>query len=133
MDIFILLSLVFFHIIADFHVQNTFMAKYKQAKEWKIYGKPYLYDWVPVLVVHSFSWAFFTFLPLLYYVYNKDMTFNMWAIVVGVNTVIHFIIDDQKCNRFRINLIQDQLYHLLQIFGTTGLAIAITIMTGGRI
>ena len=125
MAIFILLSLVFSHIIADFHVQNTFMAKYKQAKEWKIYGKPYLYDWVPVLVVHSFSWAFFTFLPLLYYVYIKDMTFGMWAIVVLVNTLIHFVIDDQKCNRFNINLIEDQLSHLLQILITMTVVIII--------
>lgn len=117
----IYLSLVFCHIIADFHIQNDFMAKFKSRKNWEEYGIQYKYDWVPVLLVHSFSWAFFTFLPLLYYVYIKDVTFGLWAIVVLVNTIIHFIIDDQKCNRSNINLIQDQLFHFVQIFLSTAI------------
>ena len=124
-EIFILLSLVFCHIIADFHIQSSFIASFKQKKEWESYGKKYLRDWIPILAVHAFSWSFFTFLPLLYYVYIKDMTFGMWAIVVLVNTIIHFVVDDQKCNRFNINLIEDQLYHLLQILISMTVAIII--------
>lgn len=115
MNTFILLSIIFCHVIADFHIQNSFMAKFKQKEEWRGYGKEYADDWIAVLAVHAFSWSFFTFLPLLYYVYTKDITFSIWAIVVGVNAVIHFIVDDQKCNRFKIDLIQDQGLHIIQI------------------
>lgn len=115
MSIFILFSMIFCHIIADFHIQNSFMAKFKQKEEWKGYGKEYLRDWIPVLAVHAFSWSFFTFLPLLYYVYTKDITFNIWIFEVVIGAIVHGIVDDQKCNRFNINLIVDQLIHILQI------------------
>lgn len=116
MSIFILFLMIFCHIIADFHIQNSFMAKYKQKKEWELlYRKEYINDWIPVLAVHAFSWSFFTFLPLLYYVYTKDITFNTLANVILLNAIVHFIVDDQKCNRFNINLIVDQEMHILQI------------------
>ena len=91
------------------------MAKFKQKEEWRGYGKEYLRDWIPVLTVHAFSWSFFTFLPLVYYVYTKDITFYTLAIVIVLNAIVHFIIDDQKCNRFNINLIEDQCLHILQM------------------
>lgn len=115
MSIFILFSMIFCHIIADFHIQNNFMAKFKQKEEWRGYGKEYLRDWIPVLAVHAFSWSFFTFLPLLYYVYTKDITFNTLSGIILLNAIVHFIVDDQKCNRFTINLIVDQELHMLQI------------------
>ena len=115
MSTFILFSMIFCHIIADFHIQNSFMANYKQKKEWEGYGKKYLRDWIPVLAVHAFSWSFFTFLPLLYYVYTKDITFNTLAGIILLNAIVHFIVDDQKCNRFTINLIVDQGIHIVQM------------------
>lgn len=115
MSTFILFLMIFCHIIADFHIQNSFMANYKQKKEWEGYGKKYLRDWIPVLAVHAFSWSFFTFLPLLYYVYTKDITFNTLSDTILLNAIVHFIVDDQKCNRFTINLIIDQEMHILQI------------------
>lgn len=115
MIVFILFSMIFCHIIADFHIQNSFMANYKQKKEWKGYGEEYLRDWIPVLAVHAFSWSFFTFLPLLYYVYTKDITFYTLSGIILLNAIAHFVIDDQKCNRFNINLIMDQELHILQI------------------
>jgi hypothetical protein len=116
MSIFILFSMIFCHIIADFHIQNNFMAKFKQKREWRIgYGNNYLSDWIPVLAVHAFSWSFFTFLPLLYYVYTKDITFYTLSGIILLNAIVHFIVDDQKCNRFNISLIVDQEIHILQI------------------
>lgn len=116
MIVFILFSMIFCHIIADFHIQNSFMAKFKQKREWRIgYGNKYLSDWIPILAVHAFSWSFFTFLPLLYYVYTKDITFYTLSGIILLNAIVHFIVDDQKCNRFTINLIIDQVMHILQI------------------
>ena len=115
MLIFILFSMIFCHIIADFHIQNSFMAKFKQKEEWRGYGEEYLKDWIPVLAVYAFSWSFFTFLPLLYYVYTKDITFNIWIFEVIIGAIVHGIVDDQKCNRFTITLIEDQFFHIIQI------------------
>ena len=123
---YILLCLVmtFLHIIADYLVQNNFMATYKQKKNWEEYIKEndtYKYDYIVVLLVHGFSWAFITFFPIL-------IIHSVWlfAIAVIVHTLIHAWIDDKKCNKFKINLILDQLYHLNQIFWTATIIIIIS-------
>lgn len=85
MILIVIFSMLFLHIIADFCVQNEFMTKFKQKKEWDRYfhddfttdalvcPKKYKYDYIPVLFVHAFSWAFITYLPLLYYVFYSKI------------------------------------------------------------
>lgn len=113
LGVIVLFSMFFLHIIADFLVQCNFMATYKQKKNWEPYLKegPYEYDYLVVLAVHSFSWAFITFLPLLFYTHNA--TFFVCGLLV--NTVIHMFVDNLKCNLHKINLIDDQVCHLAQI------------------
>ena len=131
MILMIILSMLFLHIIADFCVQNEFMARFKQKKEWSIldlkfnlnrpddarrFSKKYEHDYIPVLFVHAFSWAFITFIPMLHYVYcTKTLKIEVWCIWVIIQTFLHMYIDHQKCNKFRINLIYDQFLHFLQI------------------
>ena len=126
MILIIIFSMLFLHIIADFCVQNEFMAKFKQKKEWDKYfverhegfscPRKYNKDYIPVLFVHAFSWAFITYLPLLHYVfYSKILMPETWCIFVLIQTFVHMYIDNKKCNKFEINLITDQLLHLLQI------------------
>lgn len=128
MILMIIFSMLFLHIIADFCVQNEFMAKFKQKKEWDRYfhddkmsdnlvcPRKYNKDYIPVLFVHAFSWAFITYLPLLYYVfYSKILMPETWCVFVLIQTFVHMYIDDKKCNKFEINLIVDQLLHFLQI------------------
>ena len=109
-------SMIFLHIIADFLVQNNFMSTYKQKKNWDEYTKDgkYKNDYKVVLLVHSFSWAFITFFPVI--LYTKSITF--YAIVINVNTFIHAVIDDLKCNDLGIDLATDQLLHIGQIIAT---------------
>ena len=40
------------------------------------------------------------------------------ALLIFFNTIFHALIDDLKANRFAINLIQDQVAHILQIIMT---------------
>ena len=131
MILLVILSMLFLHIIADYAVQNEFMARFKQKKEWYIedlrlnnnrsnevrrFPKKYEYDYIVVLFVHSFSWAFITFIPMLHYVfYTKTLGIEAWCIWIIIQTLLHMFIDHQKCNRFKINLIIDQLLHFLQI------------------
>lgn len=115
MDIVIFLGMIFAHIFADFIFQNNFMATYKQKKNWESYvydkgGKKYKYDYIVVLFVHSFSWAFITYLPLLYY-----ECYIYYALLVILQTPIHAYIDHMKCNLLKINLVIDQALHLVQI------------------
>ena len=116
MKLFILFLVIFCHIIADFHVQTEFMAKYKQKKEWEPYGSLYKYDWIPMLIIHSFSWSFVTFISLIFF-----MPLTAWCAVILINTIIHFIVDDLKCNKLKINLIADQSLHIAQIMLTIGI------------
>ena len=131
MILIVIFSMLFLHIIADFIVQNEFMAKFKQKKSWHTLDlrdtfnrpedarkmvKKYKFDYIPVLFVHAFSWAFITYLPLLHYVfYSKILMPETWCVFVLIQTFVHMYIDDKKCNKFEINLIMDQLLHFLQI------------------
>lgn len=115
---FTLLLMIFMHIFDDFYLQG-WLATGKQKKWWRNlseYSDLYKYDYIMALLAHSFSWAFMTMLPIFYM-----SRFNLSAIhilVFTVNIVIHAIVDDLKTNRFRINLIQDQSIHLIQIVAT---------------
>ena len=130
MILIVIFSMLFLHIIADFIVQNEFMSKFKQKSKWKdacidefkTYEKAdkmlkkYKFDYIPVLFVHAFSWAFITYLPLLHYAfYSKILMPETWCVFVLIQTFVHMYIDNKKCNKFEINLIMDQLLHLLQI------------------
>ena len=111
--IIMLISMIFLHNIADYLVQTKFIAKFKQRKNWEEYDTKgyYKYDYIVILLVHSFSWSIITFFPILFEFQNV-MDYSI--IVIG-NTLIHAYIDDLKCNKLKINLIQDQLIHILQI------------------
>ena len=115
MDGIILLSMIFAHIFADYVFQNNFIGGFKQKKNWLPYindkeGKKYKYDYIVVLLVHGFSWAFITYLPLLYY-----GCYWYYIFLVILQTPIHAYIDHIKCNKLKINLITDQALHLVQI------------------
>lgn len=114
---FVVLAMIFCHIIADFNLQGI-MGDFKQKIWWKknYPDTKYKYDYVAVLILHSFSWTFCIMLPLaIYYRFNINILFIIVAIV---NTIIHAFIDHWKANMLKINLITDQLLHILQILIT---------------
>ena len=41
--------------------------------------------------------------------------YTQLSISIIIHTIIHAIIDDLKANKFKINLIQDQMFHIIQI------------------
>jgi len=113
-NVFILICMIFFHIIDDFYLQG-WLAKAKQ-KSWWVYNAPdkiYKNDYWVALFMHSFSWTFMiTLVPVLLTAYWR----NYWYPYLFVlNMIIHLIVDDAKANRHLINLIQDQCIHLTQI------------------
>ena len=120
MDIFLLLSMIFCHILDDFCFQG-WLASAKQ-KEWWEKNAPeplYRFDYICALIMHSVSWSFVITVPLK--VYSTAMHFgNGWMLVIMflVNAAIHAIIDDLKANKKKINLVIDQSLHIIQILIT---------------
>ena len=121
--ILLLLAMIFLHIVDDYYLQG-WLASAKQ-KSWWQQNAPdelYKYDYIMALFMHSFSWAFM--IMIIPSVYALITTANVStaslaiALVFLTNMSIHMAIDNAKANLKKINLVQDQLLHLVQITAT---------------
>lgn len=115
--IFILLFMVFMHIVDDYYLQGV-LAKMKQKSWWEenAPNKLYAKDYIVALFMHAFSWAFCIMLPLaIYFKFQIDISF---FIIFICNVILHMWTDNLKANKKTINLIEDQTMHLLQIWAT---------------
>lgn len=113
---YIFLMMLFMHILDDFHFQGC-LANLKQ-KSWWAANAPdpkYKHDWVPALLAHVITWSMLIMLPCVYF-----LDVPVWLVLplFLFNCGVHFFIDNLKCNRLVINLIEDQLFHLSQIILT---------------
>ena len=115
--LFIFLSMIFLHIVDDYYLQG-WLANAKQKAWWeqKAPSKLYRYDYIWALIMHSFSWAFMTMLPVA--VYLRFRVSFWFAAVLALNLIIHAVVDHLKANAKVINLWTDQMIHLGQILGT---------------
>lgn len=114
MKLFILFCMLFFHIVDDYYLQG-WLASAKQKSWWEKNApdKLYKHDYLMALFMHSFSWTFMVMLPLT--VFTIIVGGTWYPILYIVNLVIHFIVDDLKANKKKINLVQDQFIHMIQI------------------
>lgn len=63
--------------------------------------------------MHSFSWSFMIMLPPTI---ALMVTGGIWKpVLLIVNLMIHMFVDNLKANEKKINLIQDQTIHVIQI------------------
>lgn len=115
--IFILLTMIFLHMVADYNLQG-WLAQSKQISYWtkNCPGEKYQNDYLACLLCHSFSWAFMVMLPVLL-LHIDNIGLGVILMFIG-NMGLHFFIDNEKANNFTLNLIQDQLLHLAQIVST---------------
>ena len=119
--IFIVLLMIFCHIIDDYKLQGI-LASMKQKKWWeeqKEYKKLYKYDYIWALITHSFSWSFMIMLPIAFKMNFNINSYFVWMFIL--NILIHAYTDDLKANRHKINLIHDQLVHIAQIIMTASM------------
>jgi len=110
----ILVLMLLGHLVADYTLQG-WLANGKQKSWWKkLCGgeipDKYKHDYIAALVCHSLYWSIFVCSP--FYASSHFLP----AIIL--NTAAHAIVDDLKANQKRINLIQDQLIHIVQILLT---------------
>lgn len=120
----ILILMIFCHIIDDFVLQDKFT--YLKQKSWWIKackddGLPldkYKNDYKMALFEHSLEWSIAIILPIIFLCNASG-----WILLLSViiNTIIHYIVDNAKANQLRLNLIQDQLVHFIQIIVTWAL------------
>ena len=116
--IFILLFMIMMHIVDDYYLQGI-LASMKQKSWWKKqsnYSDKYSNDYLLALMMHAFSWAFCIMLPIA--INLKFQVDTFFAIMLGVNFMIHAIVDNFKANELKINLVQDQTIHIIQILIT---------------
>ena len=121
--ILLLLTMIFLHIVDDYYLQG-WLASAKQKSYWEQNAPDELYkhDYIMALFMHSFSWAFMIMVvPSVYTLINTTNTNNaslMIALFFLINLCIHMVVDNLKANLKKINLVQDQLCHLVQILIT---------------
>ena len=114
--LFILASMFFMHVVADFNLQNI-MASMKQKTWWKKQegyeennnGNDYKFP----LFWHSFQWSFCIMLPL--FIANNLKVDFVSLIFFCLNIWAHYKVDDAKANKHFLNLVDDQIIHILQI------------------
>ncbi|EHG33267.1 DUF3307 domain-containing protein [Enterocloster clostridioformis] len=113
----ILISMIFCHIVDDYYLQG-WLASAKQKSWWEQNApeKLFKYDYIAALFMHSFSW---TFMVMLVPTVRVVLFGGTWyPLLFAGNVMIHMFVDDLKANKKRINLIQDQSIHMLQILWT---------------
>jgi hypothetical protein len=115
----LLIFMIFCHIIDDFVLQAACLCKLKQKSFWKENASDnrYKHDYIVALLFHGFSWAFMIQLPLLIFSkFSVDMI--SFTMILIANMFLHAYIDHEKANKRSINLLGDQLMHMLQIIFT---------------
>ena len=109
-----LFLMYFCHFVDDYCLQAFCLSKLKQKSSWEDYVKDnpsYKYDYLMALFGHAFMWAISIMIPTMI-----SGHFIWW--LIPINFIIHFIVDDVKANRGKINLITDQSIHLIQVLLT---------------
>ncbi len=129
-----IISMLFLHVLADFHLQGC-LSDMKQRKWWEqrvknFENSSYKNDYRISLTAHAFEWAFMMILPCgiaswmciqTDYSWKPVFTTLFYALLILLNTVAHYAIDNAKANKNEINLVGDQILHILQTFITWGL------------
>jgi len=118
------LAMLFFHIWDDYGRQGI-LASLKQKQWWreqKEYNEKYKNDWIAALLCHSLSWSIMIHIPVFIYLFFFGALTQpavIYSIILIIfNCGVHAYIDDLKCNKYKINLIQDQCLHIIQILFT---------------
>ena len=124
--IFILIVMVFCHTVADYNFQG-WLASATQTSCWEENASEnmYRYDYIMALIMHSISWSSMIMFPLMIYQLYTANSLIMTFIIFIANIFLHAQIDNMKANGKQINLVQDQLIHLVNIFGSWFLVLMI--------
>lgn len=115
----LLIFMVFAHIVDDFYLQGC-LANMKQKSWWKKNAPDPLYrhDYAISLIIHGTSWAIMTMMPIIVFSLLKGFELGWFYILIPLNAILHACIDHLKANMHKIDLIDDQVMHAMQILAT---------------
>ena len=113
----ILALMILCHLLADYPLQG-WLAQAKAKAYWKDTKTPN--DWIMALLCHATMWGIMIYLPIIIF---GEIDFEwyvclMFWLTLPLNICGHFLIDNAKANEHKINLIVDQMCHLIQILMT---------------
>jgi len=114
----ILLLMILAHVVDDFVLQPVCLSKLKQKSWWEKqegYKRLYKDDYKMALLIHSMSWSIMILIPVMFML---NTTSALLFGVFIVNTLIHYVVDNEKANKGHLNLMADQFIHLSQIFAS---------------
>ena len=120
MKFYLLLCMIFMHIIDDYYLQGI-LASMKCRSWWKNNAPEKMYenDYKMALAMHGFSWTFMIMIPVvIYLVMNDKISEPIFVLWFTINMITHALVDDTKANDKKINLCTDQTIHLIQIVAT---------------
>lgn len=121
MILVLLVAMCFCHIVDDYYLQG-FLAQAKQKEWWEenYPDKLYKHDYIVALIEHAFSWTCMIHIPVMFHMmfFNSPKYMWLYIVVFLADWAVHAIVDHCKTNLHKINLVQDQLIHLVQIVAT---------------
>lgn len=109
----VLLCMIYLHLVDDYVLQG-WLAQAKCEDWWKknCPDKKYRFDYGVALLEHGFMNSFLVHVPIYIWLCKNEPTIFASVLLLGT---IHAIIDDWKANDKKINLIQDQVLHIVLI------------------
>lgn len=114
------LIIVAIHVLYDFN-QGEHVATMKQKDWWKEHypAKLYRHDYIIVLILHGLLWSVLVTIPIFVcrYYYHREICNGFILFFIIFNAMLHTLVDHAKANIKCINLLQDQLLHLIQLLG----------------
>ncbi len=111
----VLLCMIYLHLIDDYKMQGWLASA--KSKNWWITNSPYPtekyeYDYIIALLEHGFMNSFMVHIPVYLWLCQNE---KILLISVLIFAIIHSFIDYLKANCKMINLIQDQIIHIVLI------------------
>ena len=114
----VLIFMLYMHIIDDYKIQGI-LASMKQKDWWKKNAPDEIYqnDYLMALYEHAFCWTVSINIPILVYSLLCNVHINrvQFILTFFCMWMIHAIVDNLKANDHFINLITDQIIHILQV------------------
>lgn len=118
--VILLIAMLYAHIVDDYRHQGI-LAQMKQKSWWEENAPDDMYrnDYIVALFEHAFSWTVAIHIPAVIYLYltSGSMDVVEFGFLFFAMWMFHALADHAKANLHAINLVGDQLIHIVQVVG----------------
>ena len=112
----LLLTMIWFHIVDDYYLQGI-LVKLKSKIHWQDMPNKFKNDYKMALFEHAFSNVFMFHIPIFYCYMKAYVYLDIYSLLFTfiISLIIHYNVDDIKMNHGSINLMIDQIIHIINI------------------